>query len=120
MDADYVDCLLKANSWRHLKTRPADCDVDWFPAEMGMSVDLRTGRWTVSIGGCRGDIGSLCYPDDPCSVLRYGRSIQSVITRNEPRGIRCTSAKNGITCRKIGLKPGVHGFRIAYKGYVIF
>ncbi len=120
MDAGAVNCLLTANSWRRLKPRPSNCDVDWIPTDMAMFLDRRTGRWKVQVGGCRGDVGPLCYRADPCSVLRYGRSLQSVIFGTEPHGLRCTSATNGITCTKIGRRPGVHGFRVAREGYAVF
>jgi hypothetical protein len=120
MDAASVNCLLVTNRWRRLKPRPANCDVDWIPTDMGMFLDPRTGRWKVGIGGCRGDVGPLCYKADPCGVLRYGRSLRSVIFGTEQRGIRCTSASNGITCTKIGRKPGVRGFRIAREGFAVF
>ena len=120
MDAASVVCLLVTNSWRRLKTRPANCDVDWIPTDMGMFLDPRTGRWKVEVGGCRGDVGPLCYKADPCFVLRYGRFLRSVIFGTHQRGIRCTSASNGITCTKIGREPGVRGFRVAREGYVVF
>jgi hypothetical protein len=47
----------------------------------------RTTRWGgVAVGGCRGDIGPLCYPQDPCVVLKYGASITASVNG---RGIRC-------------------------------
>jgi hypothetical protein len=121
MNAEAVSCLLRVNRWRRLKPRPADCDVDWFPTDMTMFLDPRSGRWRVGIGGCRGDIGPLCYQGDPCFVLRYGRSVSSTVNPTGPRGLRCTSSPTkGITCAKIGRKPGVHGFRIARQGYAVF
>jgi len=123
MSYEGVSCLLRENTWRRLKPRPADCDVDWFPTDIGMSVSRKTGRWVVDIGGCRGDVGPICYAGDPCFVLGYGRSV----TRSFPQsrkgivlGIRCTSATNGVTCIKLGSKRGVRGFRIAREGYAIF
>jgi len=120
MDAASVNCLLMHNTWRRLKPRPAGCDVDWIPTDMSMFLDTRTGRWKVEIGGCRGDVGPLCYQADPCSVLRYGRSLRSVSSGTEPRGIRCTSAANGVSCTKVGRRPGSRGFRIARQGYAVF
>jgi hypothetical protein len=120
MDAESVNCLLKANRWRHLKPRPSNCDVDWIPTDIGMFLDRRTGRWKVQVGGCRGDVGPLCYRADPCSVLRYGRSLKSVSNGTETRGLRCISAANGITCTKIGRNPGARGFRVAREGYAVF
>ena len=70
--------------------------------------------------GCRGDVGPLCYRTDPCSVLRNGRSLESVTFGAQQRGLRCTSATNGITCTKIGRNPGARGFRVAREGYALF
>lgn len=120
LDAASVNCLLMHNTWRRLKPRPAGCDVDWIPTDMEMYLDTRTGRWKVEIGGCRGDVGPLCYRADPCSVLRYGRALRSVSSGTEPRGIRCTSAANGVTCTKVGRRPGFRGFRISRQGYAVF
>ena len=74
----------------------------------------------VDVGGCRGDVGPACYPQDPCLVLGYGRSVKSVVIRANPSGIRCTSRINGITCMKVGPRPGDRGFRVAREGYVVF
>jgi hypothetical protein len=120
MDAVAVSCLLTANRWRHLKPKPSSFDVDWVPTDMAMFLDRRTGRWKVQVGGCRGDVGPLCYRADPCSLLRYGRSLKSVTFGAQPRGLRCTSATNGITCTKIGRNPGARGFRVAREGYALF
>ncbi len=120
MDAASVNCLLVTNSWRRLKPRPANCDVDWVPTDMAMFLDPKSGRWKVDIGGCRGDVGPLCYRADPCVVLRYGNSVMSRDYASAARGIRCASAINGITCTKIGRTPGLRGFRIARQGYAVF
>ena len=117
MSYERVSCLLGENTWRRLRPRPAHCDVDWFPTDIGMSVNRKTGRWVLDVGGCRGDVGPLCYAGDPCFVLRYGRSVTR--RRGVLLGIRCTSATNGVTCIKLGSKRGVRGFRIAREGYVV-
>ena len=120
---DNVNCLLKENTWPRLKPKPAYCDVDWAPTDTGMYLNRKANRWIVQVGGCRGDIGPMCYRDDPCVVLGYGQSVKSFI---RPRGsggpvlgIRCSSATNGITCIKLGPKPGARGFRVAREGYVV-
>jgi hypothetical protein len=119
MQAEGVTCLLLKNSWRRLKPRPSNCDVDWSPTDVGMYVSPRTGRWIVDVGACRGDVGPLCYRQDPCVVLGYGQSVKSVLSKRKRLGIRCVSATNGITCTKIGPKPGARGFRVAREGYVL-
>ena len=120
MDADGASCLLKSSNWRHLKPRPPGCDVDWVPTDMSMYVSRKTRLWVVAVGGCRGDVGPLCYGGAPCTVLRYGQSVSSVVVRRVRGGIRCTSAISGITCRKLGPRRGAHGFRISREGYVVF
>ena len=117
LDSHSVTCLLQKNSWRHLPAKPASCDVDWAPTDMSLYVNRQTGRWTVAVGGCRGDVGPLCYSEAPCVVLAYGHSVQSVRAGS---GLRCTSATSGVTCMKIGTRPGARGFRIAREGYVVF
>ena len=102
----FADCLVKQNSWRTLPRRPASCDVDFFPAEVILSGNR------VGVGSCRGDVGPLCVPTtaDRCSVLGYGRSV--TVGR-----IRCSSATNGVTCRRT---DNGKGFRIAREGYVLY
>jgi hypothetical protein len=117
MDADGASCMLKTNTWRHLKPRPPNCDVDWVPTDVSLYVSRKTRRWAVEVGGCRGDVGPLCYGGDPCTILRYGQSVSSVIVRRVRQGIRCTSDLNGITCRKLGPRKGARGFRISKEGY---
>jgi hypothetical protein len=105
--ATYVDCLVKTDTWPTHPPKPANCDVDWAPAELSMSGQR------VSVGSCRGDIGPLCGPSAPdsCTVLRYGASV--TVGR-----VRCSSAASGVTCRRT---DGRHvGFRIAREGYKIY
>lgn len=111
-----VTCLLLHNNWKTLPPRPASCDVDWSPTDVSLSLSSRTRRWSVAIGGCRGDIGPLCYPQDPCLVLKYGTSITASVNG---RGIRCTSRQSGVTCTRLSARPGVRGFRIARQGYTV-
>lgn len=105
MELRFVDCLVRANAWERRPQRPASCDVDWFPAQLGLS-----GR-RVTVGSCRGDVGPSCGPGLPCTVLRYGRSLR--VGR-----FRCSSARNGVTCRRTDGRRV--GFRIAREGYRIF
>jgi Family of unknown function (DUF6636) len=111
-----VTCLLLHNSWKKLRPKPASCDLDWSPTDMSLFLDSRAKRWGASVGGCRGDIGPLCYAQDPCAVLRYGASITAA---SGGRGIRCTSRASGVTCIRFGGSAGVRGFRIAREGYVV-
>jgi hypothetical protein len=122
MDAEGVGCLLRKSDWPRLPVRPRGCDVDWFPTDIGMSFNRRVRRWQASVGGCRGDVGPLCLTGSlRCFVLKYGHAVMSVTTwRGRRLGVRCNSAKNGITCTPIGRDAGVHGFRVAYENYVIF
>ena len=122
MDADAVGCLLRKNAWPRLPRRPDGCDVDWFPTDIGMGFDRRARRWEADVGGCRGDVGPLCSTGSlRCFVLKYGHGVTSAtLWRGRRVGVRCTSAKDGIACRRIGRYGGVHGFRVAYEGYAIF
>ena len=104
---NWVDCVLRKNTWRVLPRRPASCDLDWVAADVSL-----TGT-RLRLGACRGDIGPLCLPDPAlrCRTLAYGRSVSVGI-------VRCTSATNGVTCRR---RDGRRvGFRIAREGYVLF
>jgi hypothetical protein len=102
----FVSCLVRKNTWPHLRGKPANCDLDWDPTT------LELGRRRVSVGSCRGDIGPLCtHTSDKCSTLAYGRSV-------DMGPIRCTSATIGVTCR-YRTAPRV-GFRIAREGYVLY
>jgi hypothetical protein len=102
----FVDCLVRTNNWPNKRARPASCDLDWIPTEIGLS------KRRTSVGGCRGDIGPLCIdPSNPCRRLPYGRSV-------DLGPIRCVSATSGVTCRYRAI-PRV-GFRIAREGYVLY
>ncbi|MFL5967722.1 MAG: DUF6636 domain-containing protein [Gaiellaceae bacterium] len=115
-NATGVTCLLRHNSWKRLRPRPASCDVDWSPTDMSLFRDSRTKRWGVAVGGCRGDIGPLCYPQDPCVVVKYGTSITASANGH---GIRCTSRASGMTCARFGGGAGDRGFRIARQAYAV-
>jgi hypothetical protein len=110
-----IACLLIRNSWRSKPRRPSSCDLDWSPTDVSLYVD-RGGRWRVAVGACRGDIGPLCYRQDPCVVLRFGRSLTAA---DGSRRIRCTSRANGVTCVRLGAGAGIRGFRIARERYAV-
>jgi hypothetical protein len=104
----FVDCLVRKNTWpaRLKRAKPANCDLDWDPAQLGLQ------KRKVFIGSCRGDIGPLCvYTSDKCSTLAYGRSVDIGL-------IRCTSATSGVTCRYRSA-PRV-GFLIARERYIVY
>jgi hypothetical protein len=102
----FVDCLVRTNTWPSKRPRPANCDLDWEPAQLGLS------QRKVYVGSCRGDIGPLCIdPADQCFTLAYGRSVNI-------GPIRCSSATAGVTCR-YRTAPRV-GFRIARERYVAY
>ena len=111
-----MTCLLLHNSWKRLRPRPASCDLDWSPTDMSLFLSGRTRRWGVAVGGCRGDIGPLCYTQDPCAVLSYGASTTAA---SGGRGVRCTSRTSGVTCVRVGAGAGLRGFRIAREGYAV-
>lgn len=107
LESAWVDCLVQKETWPRHPSKPASCDLDWFPSEISMS------GLVVRVGHCRGDVGPLCAPHAGlrCSVLEYGH-FSSV------GPIRCVSAKNGVTCRR---RDGRQvGFRIAREGYTLF
>lgn len=102
----FVDCLVRKNTWRRLKPKPASCDLDWDPTTLGLS------KRRLFVGSCRGDIGPLCvYTSDRCTTLAYGRHI-------DLGPIRCLSLKAGVECR-YRTAPMV-GFRIARETYILY
>jgi hypothetical protein len=101
-------CLVENATWKGFPKKPADCDLDWSPAELYLSIDVKPA---VELGVCRGDIGPLCAPTgtpNGCSVLQYGKSKTVGI-------ITCTSAKTGITC--VTTKGIKRGFTVSKSGY---
>jgi hypothetical protein len=108
-DSDYASCVARNNTWRNAKKKPADCDLDWEPAEISVQSTKRgsTILNRTSVGACRGDIGPLCDPEN-CLTLPYGKSIR--VGR-----ITCTSQKAGITCA--ATEGRKRGFTIARAGY---
>ena len=103
---NFADCLVKQHAWPHHPAKPARCDLDFDPFDIGLS------GTQVYVGSCRGDIGPLCGPGtERCTVLGYGRSVTQ-------GGIRCTSAQSGVTCRRL---TGRHvGFMISREGYRVY
>ncbi len=102
----FVQCLVRHNTWRARRAKPARCDLDWDPATLEVS------RRKLYVGSCRGDIGPLCASSsDRCTTLAYGRSV-------DIGPIRCTSATIGVTCRyRTGRRLG---FLIARERYVLY
>jgi hypothetical protein len=98
-----VFCVVDRFAWRHVPVRPKkNCEGDWVPSE------LSVGAGTVQVGSCRSDANPYCFQH--CS-LGYGKRI-------DVGSIRCSSARNGITCR---MRHGQGaGFRIAYEGYTVW
>jgi hypothetical protein len=102
----FVDCLVRKNTWPSKRAKPANCDLDWVPAEIELS------KRKTFVGACRGDIGPLCIdPADPCRTLAYGRFV-------DLGPIRCVSATAGVTCR-YRTAPRA-GFLIARERHVLY
>jgi hypothetical protein len=110
-EGDFASCLVKNSTWKNPKRRPADCDLDWEPAEISVTSEKRGSTITnrIFVGACRGDIGPLCEPDK-CLTLTYGKSIK--VGR-----ITCTSQKSGVTC--VTNRGRKRGFTIARAGYTL-
>jgi hypothetical protein len=108
-EGDYGSCVARNNVWKNPKKKPADCDLDWEPAEIGLSSEERGSSFSnrIFVGACRGDIGPLCDPNN-CLTLAYGQSIK--VGR-----ITCTSRKSGVTC--VTNRGRRRGFTIARAGY---
>jgi hypothetical protein len=101
-----ADCMVRKASWPNVPKKPASCDLDWAPYEVQLV------KSHVTLGGCRGDIGPLCYgAGDPCSVLAYGHHVTM-------GGITCSSAATGLTCRRTaGTRAG---FRVARENVTVY
>jgi hypothetical protein len=102
-----ADCIVRQASWPVDPPKPSSCDLDWAPNELELS------NRHAHVGGCRGDVGPLCYTGNGrCSTLAYGHSITAGV-------IRCSSSTAGITCRST---TGVHrpGFLAARERYVLY
>jgi hypothetical protein len=101
-----ADCIVRTATWPNPPKKPSSCDLDWMAHEVGLY------RQKVAVGGCRGDVGPLCYTGPGhCTVLGYGESVK-VGT------IRCSSASAGVTCRStVGKRVG---FLIARERYAVY
>ncbi len=110
-EGDYGNCLVKSNTWKNKKKKPADCDLDWEPAEISVNSEKKGSTIVnaIFVGACRGDIGPLCEPG-ACSTLDYGETVQ--VGR-----ISCTSQKAGVTC--VATKGKKRGFTVARAGYTL-
>jgi hypothetical protein len=101
----YVDCTAQNAKWPNEKPQPSDCDLDWDPNEIILNVKGRGNavKPSLYVGGCRGDIGPICAPDE-CQVLNFGEKVSL-------RAITCESLKDGIKCvsnrgKKLGFRIG--------------
>lgn len=99
-----ADCAVAKPTWAKLKAKPKDCDLDWDPAEIFLSVE--GSQTTIVEGGCRGDIGPYC--GDECPKLAYG-------TSKKLGNIQCTSQQQGIRCQTTTGKR--KGFLIAARSW---
>jgi hypothetical protein len=101
-----ADCIVRTATWPHPPRKPSSCDLDWMPYEVAVY-----GR-TVTLGGCRGDVGPRCYAGSGrCEVLAYGSSVTLGT-------VRCSSATTGVTCRStVGTRAG---FRVARESVVVY
>ncbi len=112
-DADRTNggCIPLTADEKNFPSKPADCDLDWSPSEMGIRSVL-TGKKitnTVEAGTCNGGVTeALCLFE--CPVLQYGKSIK--IGR-----ITCSSKKAGMTC--VTNKGKRVGFTLNRSGYKI-
>ena len=99
--------MVQVATWPNKPPRPRSCDLDWVPTEVALA------NRKVSVGACRGDVGSLCIAEQRRPLLRvlspYGRS-------TDIGPIKCISAISGVTCR-YKVAPRV-GFKVSKQGYV--
>jgi hypothetical protein len=104
--ASSADCIVRTATWPNPPKKPSTCDLDWMPHEAALYGQK------VTLGGCRGDVGPLCYAGSGhCKVLAYGSSVTV-------GKVRCSSATAGVTCRStVGAKAG---FRIARQNVVVY
>jgi hypothetical protein len=110
----FVTCMVMDSHWPHQPVPPKDCDLDFYPQEIGLGSSGGVRR--TSLGSCRGDVGPAC--PGHCKKLRYGTYINF-------GPIRCHSARysgsahnGGIACRyRTGKRVGFH---IAYEGFTIW
>jgi hypothetical protein len=73
------------------------------------SLGINRGMRFLELGGCHNDVGPICIPQR--KALAYGDHVDINL-------IRCSSARNGVTCRYF--KGRRVGFRIAYEGYTVW
>lgn len=99
-----ADCTVLKPVRAKLKSKPADCDLDWDPTEIVLRV--KGTKTSVEEGGCRGDIGPYCPGD--CQQLAFGASVNV-------GKIRCTSLPEGMRCQAATGKR--KGFLIAARSW---
>jgi hypothetical protein len=110
----YVDCTAQNAKWPNEKPQPKDCDLDWDPHEITLAVVSKGASLKPSlyVGGCRGDIGPLCYDEDPdrgsCAVLQFSekRSLKSVTCESKTSGIQCVTNRG----KRLGFLLGRNGW----------
>ncbi len=99
-------CNVAKHNWSSVKRKPASCRLAWFPTDVSLV------RRATTVGGCRGDIGPMCLPGSPCTVLAYGRSITV-------KGIRCTSLTSGVVCRRTDTMR-MQGFKVSRQRVTVY
>jgi hypothetical protein len=95
----FADCTAQKAKWSNEKPQPKDCDLDWDPHEITLNVTSKGGTTKPSlyVGACRGDIGPLCYDEDPdrssCDVLKFGqkRTLGAIACESKSAGIQCVT-----------------------------
>jgi hypothetical protein len=106
-----AECRVDNATWKNPPKEPADCGLDFDPFEIGLDSETKGAKVTtsVTVGGCRGDIGPTCATGD-CYTLKYGDS-------RRVGNVRCTSLKTGVTC--VSLTGKKRGFTAARAKYTI-
>jgi hypothetical protein len=87
-----AECSVNNATWKNPPKRPADCDLDFEPFEVGLSSETTGSKVTNTVvaGACRGDVGPTCGPNE-CYALKYGAS-------RTIGNVKCTSLKTGVMC----------------------
>jgi hypothetical protein len=110
----FVDCTAQNAKWPNEKSQPKDCDLDWDPHEITLAVVAKgiTLKPSLYVGGCRGDIGPLCFDEDTdrgtCAVLKFGekRTLKSITCESKSTGILCSTNRG----KRLGFLLGRNGW----------
>jgi hypothetical protein len=110
----FVDCTAQNAKWANEKPQPKDCDLDWDPHEITLAVVSKgtTLKPSLFVGGCRGDIGPLCFDEDTdrgaCEVLKFGekRTLKSITCESKSTGILCATNRG----KRLGFLLGRNGW----------